>query len=342
MFRHFKKIGFVLIGIMVILMYYFYSQQESFVVEHAVPAEIENHVSNLIIGKQMKAIRQQKTVSHLPIKSIRQFGELKIGDGSPEYHKPGYEMNAAYKKIPPSRFYVKLYDRNIDYSCFFDECGPEGAIVGTMGGWFSGSGIEESYDLFGELTDARGRFTSGHSSLMIIANQESKIVGLYLGASVQDLPEILKRHPNLADFDLIKSIPGLGPLKVGRQLPELPKEVMMEVPPIEEVPHHFSYYWIRAKPTPGPSCGYYECGYYVEKPLFMGGQYYEITHLQSEAIERLGLSTTQVARGEVTLIILTDANSKVLGIYPNKHLRDIMTILWQHPEIADFDILERK
>lgn len=101
MFSNFKKIGFLLIGIIVMLIYFYYSQQEPFVVEHAEPAEIENHLSDLIIGKQMKVIRQQKTASHLPIKSIRQFGELKIGDKSPEYHKPGYEMNAAYKKIPP-------------------------------------------------------------------------------------------------------------------------------------------------------------------------------------------------------------------------------------------------
>ena len=281
--------------------------------------------------------KKKNTVKRLPMKNVQEFGELKVGAISPEDHKPGYEVQI-YENIPPSRFYVELYDSQITYSCFFDGCGVEGSIVGTMKGWLSGSSIPEDTEVFGIQTDANGVFTTGDSSLLIIADQNSIIVGLYLNAQVSDLPKILESHPKIADFDLLEGIAEIGPLKVGGVMPQFTQKLQPIDSPFK-VPHKFSTYWIRTKPA-GSGCGYYECGYYVEILERLGGRYFEINQLQPEIVESLGISANQLQRGEVSFIILTDANGKILALHPNTQIRDIVTILQQHPEVGDLKSLE--
>ncbi|TSC56069.1 MAG: hypothetical protein G01um101418_437 [Parcubacteria group bacterium Gr01-1014_18] len=280
-------------------------------------------------------------ISSGDFKGVSHFGTLRVGVTAPPNFHPGYEIRDAYKKIPPSRFYINFYSQDIVYNCFFDECGLGGAMVGSMGGWFAGSGISDLDELFGVEINREELWSTGYSSLMIVTNRESEIVGLYPDAGMSDLSKVLQFHPELADFSLLEGISQLGPLKVGEPLPFLPEEIMKSVANSEDIRHLFSVYLIRNKPSGSSGCPYYECGYYIEKTIAMGGWYYEIDPEKSEVVEQLGLSSSQVRRGEVTLVILTDIESKILAIHPNQNIRDIMSILYQYPQLVDASLIDR-
>ncbi|MGK5093434.1 hypothetical protein WDW89_15675 [Deltaproteobacteria bacterium TL4] len=121
----------------------------------------------------------------------KEFGSLKLGGPAP--YKPGDSTSGPYRKIPQAKFYVYPIENGLPTMCVFEECGPHGEIIECLGGWLSGDDLEE-------ISQELGLYESDTTSVIVIANQDSKIVGIYPNYTMQDLPEILKRHVDLIDF----------------------------------------------------------------------------------------------------------------------------------------------
>lgn len=127
--------------------------------------------------------------------SVKSFGPLKLGDHTPvtadvvvEY-EPLYDLK--YK------FYIYAIEQHMGF-CALGDCGMSGILVDCLGGWLSGQGINGD----GGATDyglSEKDVGSGKSSMIIVADQDKKIVGIYPNSRVRNIPYILKKHENLSE-----------------------------------------------------------------------------------------------------------------------------------------------
>lgn len=255
-----------------------------------------------------------------------EIGEFRIGDDAP--HKPGEEIKP-HEKIPPSKFYVYLWSPNIEYGCVHEECGENGEIVASLRGWLEGTGT--TYNELVPLVNS-----SPVKSLILVADKNSKVVGVYPNQDMPDMLNILAKHIDLADFKILEGIKELGDLKLNSPLPFDPADYVMEQ--FKEEIEKPDYYLIVVHETISDEhyCPYRECGVFLETIFNQKGWFISIDHKNPQIIEKLGLDASQVARGEITLIILADKNKKIISIHPNYDMRDIYTVLTQHPSLAKF------
>lgn len=65
----------------------------------------------------------------------------------------------------------------------------------------------------------------------------------------------------------------------------------------------------------------------------------ERTCCGSEIKEEIGLNLPENAAVK-TLIVVSNSDNKIVGIYPNRDLKDVLPILRLHPDLADFSLLE--
>lgn len=259
--------------------------------------------------------------------SRTKVGDFKIGDTAPFI--PGEELAHPYDVVPPSRFYVYLWQPGIrNAQCVYDECGRGGEMVATMRGWLWGSGFDE-YGM------RHYHLPSSVTSLVLVADANSAIVGIYPNATLTDVEKILKKHPDLADFGMLEGVRRLGPIEVGAPLPFRPTDMFEDVTAEEKENPKFYVYVVHETISSEDYCPYYECGGYIDMIYATGGAFDAFDHDNPEIIKKLGLSPHQVARGEITLIVVADADGAVVSIHPNKDMRDILTILNQHPDLAD-------
>lgn len=135
--------------------------------------------------------------------SVKSFGPLKLGGEIPvvgEY-VPEYKLfyNLKYK------FYIYAMEKYMSF-CALGDCGMSGILVDCLGGWLSGEGISgdggaTDYGLSEEDVDA------GKSSMIVVADKNKKIVGIYPNYRIRNIPYILKNHRNLSDgFDFCYDI----------------------------------------------------------------------------------------------------------------------------------------
>ncbi|MGK5091668.1 hypothetical protein WDW89_06575 [Deltaproteobacteria bacterium TL4] len=124
---------------------------------------------------------------------IKEFGSLKLGGPAP--YKPGNSVAYYSGKIPQAKFYIYVLEKDLLPACALDDCGDHGGIVECLGGWLSGSDTEQPMDM-----EAFGLVEGDVDSIIVVADQNSKIVGIYPNYTMQNLPQILKRHIDLIDF----------------------------------------------------------------------------------------------------------------------------------------------
>ncbi|MGK5093938.1 hypothetical protein WDW89_18235 [Deltaproteobacteria bacterium TL4] len=124
---------------------------------------------------------------------VKEFGSLKLGLPAPE--KPGDSTSYPYKNIPPSGFYIYVVQESLSIDCVYGDCGHHGEIVECLGGWLSGNSTTQA-----EIAWIYGLNEGNATSIIVVADQDSKIVGIYPNYTMQNLPEILKRHVDLIDF----------------------------------------------------------------------------------------------------------------------------------------------
>lgn len=256
-----------------------------------------------------------------------EIGEFKIGDDAP--FKPGEVIQHGYRKIPPSKFYVYIWSPSIEHGCVYEECGRNGAMVASLRGWFEGIGT--TYEELVPLVDSLKV-----KSLVLVADAKSTVVGVYQNKDIPDVLNILAHHKDLADFSMLEGIKELGDLKLGFPLPFDPTIYAREQ--FQKEIRNPNYYLVVIHETISDEqyCPYLECGIFLETIFDQSGWFIDFDHKNSEIIEKLGLNSGQVARGEVTLIVLADKNKKIVSIHPNKDMRDIYTVLAQHPDLAPF------
>lgn len=122
---------------------------------------------------------------------VTKFGPLKLGQQSP--FGPGDGASFPYQVVPSSTFYIFSAYKGLPTDCVFEECGMSGLLVECVGGWLSGAGVPEYTDMLGlnEEAVARG------DSMVIVADKDLKIVGIYPGYTINNIPTILKKHKNL-------------------------------------------------------------------------------------------------------------------------------------------------
>lgn len=95
--------------------------------------------------------------------------------------------------IPESRFYI--YALGDEGMCIGGSCGIGGYFTECLGGWISG------YKDIGDVRDyglGENGFDIDKQKIITIADKDAKIVGIYPGASIRNLPYILRNHRDLA------------------------------------------------------------------------------------------------------------------------------------------------
>ncbi len=254
-----------------------------------------------------------------------QVGDFKIGTPAPFI--PGEELTHPYHVVPPSRFYVYVWQPGLPVPCVYEECGDGGEVVATLRGWLWGTDFDEFISEHYHLPRLK--------SLVLVADRDSMIVGIYPDAQVSDIPRILKKHPELADFGLLAGVRRLGALEVGEPLPFTLTGKTRENP-------NFLFLIVHETIEEYPYCPYYECGTKINLIGMLGGSFHSFDHDSPEIIKQLGLSSHQVARGEITAVIIADADARIASIHPNKDMRDVFTILKQHPELVDMQKIYRE
>jgi hypothetical protein len=108
--------------------------------------------------------------------------------------------------VPESDFYVyALGDENM---CVGSSCGLGGYFIECLGGYISGYKVRtEEFD-YG-LRDAGVDVSK--QTIITIADQDAKIVGIYPGARIRNLPYIMRDHRDLVSENKFKECSDLLP-----------------------------------------------------------------------------------------------------------------------------------
>ena len=122
------------------------------------------------------------------------------GAGTPTVWAP------PHRTVPESDFYV--YAIGDDPMCIDSGCGVGGYFVECLGGWLSG------YKKFTEEFDYGLRnagVNTGENPIITIADKNAKIVGIYPGARIRNLPYIMINHRDLFSEDNFRYCSNLLP-----------------------------------------------------------------------------------------------------------------------------------
>lgn len=281
-------------------------------------------------------LRQQIIdVAYAKINGVDKFGPFRLGGKIPL--GPGDGTFAPFKEIPESKFYIFIAKKN--FWCINEDCGPEGSLVKTMGGWLAGERINdgETSLIFG--FDQEFGLRDKHQSVIVVGDQNEKIVGIYPDKDMKDLIVILKQHPNLADFSVLKGKEEFGPLKIGQFSPLRPGdriEGVLAQNSVTRIGLDKSFYVFAFQEE------FMDKGFCYSFSCF-GGGYFDYTadyngwfsgHNDPPTLERFGLKPKKVATGEQSLLVVTDKNGVIMAIHPNKTKEDVLSILWQLPQLV--------
>lgn len=138
---------------------------------------------------------------------VRQYKTITLG--MPAAEKAGDHIIWAppYDKVPEeSGFFV--YSLGDESMCIGSDCGIGGYFVECLGGWISGYKIAGDTIDYGLNDEA---INNGKEKVITIADKDGKIVGIYPGARIRNLPYILRNHRDLVSADVFKGCSDLLP-----------------------------------------------------------------------------------------------------------------------------------
>ena len=130
------------------------------------------------------------------LKSVETVGPLRKGDFIPS---GGPEDATMYpiKRIPKSKFYVYVHRMGLPIFCMLDGCSFfDGSIVECMGGWISG---DEQPDPASSLGLNPEEVWKGNASVVIVADKNARIIGIYPQHTEGDVVRILATYPQYRD-----------------------------------------------------------------------------------------------------------------------------------------------
>lgn len=279
---------------------------------------------------------------------VRKFGPLVLGGKSPTGAGDG--TFAPYLTVPQLKFYVTIVQD--DLWCINESCGIEGALVYTMGGWLEMETPKNFPDIE-EMVGLNLEKNENIHSIVTIGDREEKLVGIYPNKGLKDLVSILHLHPDVVDFNLLKGVNEFGPLKIGELAPRKPGDPTgytknkPSAYPLASIPAGKKFYmYVFNKDLIGKGyCAFYECetrkeypnGSYIED---LGGWF--SSDGLPETARAFGLDPVKIARGEESLVVVTDPLGKIIAIHPHKTLKDILAILSQLSDVADVETLYQR
>lgn len=117
---------------------------------------------------------------------VREFGSLMLGR---DYAGgEGSYTFAPTRYIPNSRFYITVVQK--DLWCVFEYCSPEGIKIKSLGGWLQGENTDQPtiWSEYGLETNP------SVESVIVVADKNNKLVGIYPNKKIDDIPAILKVH----------------------------------------------------------------------------------------------------------------------------------------------------
>ena len=138
---------------------------------------------------------------------VKQYKTITLGMLAAEKAGDHIIWAPPYNRVPEeSVFFVySLGDENM---CIRSDCGIGGYFVECLGGWISG------YRDFGEVSDYGLRDVGvdiDKQKVITIADKNAKIVGIYPGASIRNLPYILRNHRDLVPGNVFEGCSDLLP-----------------------------------------------------------------------------------------------------------------------------------
>lgn len=296
----------------------------------------------------------------LPEGSVREFNRqmeplklepLEIGGDIPI--KPRLDrLETPNDVFITSKFYVNIAEPNL--GCVLKYCNVQAALINTMGGWLE---AEETGVTIDEIFGLDLEENKNVKSITIIGDRNGKIVGIYPNKGLKDVISILKFYPELANFDLLKGVSEFGSLRVGEPAPLKPGDSIKHLSEkLEKFSAHrvpkdkqFYLYSLQKNDSGG---NYYFCDVAGCKYLGFADMAFDFTKdLQgwflanddnSKMIELFGLDPQEVLSGKSSLVVLTDAKGFIVTLHPHKTMSDALTILNQHPGLADVQRLYQK
>jgi hypothetical protein len=131
---------------------------------------------------------------------VKQYITIKLGMDAAE--KTGDETGWAppYERVPEGvEFFV--YSLGDNSMCIQSDCGIGGYFIECLGGWISG------YKDIGEVADYGLRDAGvdiNKQKIITVADKNGKIVGIYPGAGIRNLPYIMRAHRNLVSKEVFE------------------------------------------------------------------------------------------------------------------------------------------
>jgi len=131
---------------------------------------------------------------------VKQYKTISIGIAAAEGAGDSIGWAPPYDTVPESDFYV--YSLGDETMCIGSDCGAGAYFVECLGGWISG------YKDIGDVADYGLREAGmdiDKQKIITIADKDAKIVGIYPGAGIRNLPYIMNNHRSLVSketFDI--------------------------------------------------------------------------------------------------------------------------------------------
>jgi hypothetical protein len=137
---------------------------------------------------------------------VKQYETIILGMAAVEKAGDSIVWAPPYDTVPESLFYV--YALGDETMCIGSDCGIGGYFVECLGGWISG------YKDIGDVLDYGLRDAGidiNKQKVITIADKDAKIVGIYPGASIRNLPYIMRNHRDLVSDDIFEGCSNLLP-----------------------------------------------------------------------------------------------------------------------------------
>jgi hypothetical protein len=138
---------------------------------------------------------------------VKQYRTIKLGMDAAEKVGDSTGWAPPYDEVwEESEFFV--YSLGDETMCIQSDCGIGGYFIECLGGWISG------YKDMGDVADYGLRDVGvdiNKQKIITVANKNGKIVGIYPGASIRNLPYIMRNHRNLISKEVFEGCSNLLP-----------------------------------------------------------------------------------------------------------------------------------
>lgn len=135
------------------------------------------------------------------VHGVRRYKTIHLGMDAVE--KPGSKTVWASPddRIPEDIDFL-VYVLNDESMCINLDCGLGGYFVDCLGGWISG------YSAIGDVSDY-GMLEAGidisKEQYVTIADKGGKVIGIYPGAGIKNVPYIMRNHRDLVSSEVFES-----------------------------------------------------------------------------------------------------------------------------------------